>query len=544
MNLVLGLVCFVVAYGRGMDEIPAKIGAVMAGSPAYEAGMKAGDEIVAIDGRRDISFTNVTLTVRLSSAGQVVHFDVKRPGRKDPIGMDIEPRREGSAEVPGIGILNSTSLDLADPPYEPPAGVMPPPRDIDKVLKLDDRLIAVGPEGSEPTPVSEVEALHRIEAKSRDKPLVEVYQRREPAPKGGTSAVKEVKVTLPPNHFVDFGFRLTADPIAGVQKGSPAAEAGFRKGDRIVKVDGRDDFDPIRLPDYCYEHAGTPVTFDVERQAGKTVTLTVTPDDSPPWTETPLPNEPLDVPGLGLAYPVRPRISAIAADSPAAKAGLKVGDAISSITIPSLKIPKKSAEPITFDEKGHGWVSAFLRLQFEPRQAVELTVNNSKTSVTIQPEPDPTWYHPLRGTNFQALIRPLPPQGAMTALRRGFDDTVDNILIIYATFRSLAQQRVSPKLLGGPIEIARAAYHSAGNGLTTLIHFLGILSINLAVLNFLPIPPLDGGQMVFLLAEKVRGRPLPDSALIAGTYAGLLFVLGLMAFVIFQDVSRIVLRNF
>ena len=77
-----------------------------------------------------------------------------------------------------------------------------------------------------------------------------------------------------------------------------------------------------------------------------------------------------------------------------------------------------------------------------------------------------------------------------------------------------------------------------------LIHFLGILSINLAVLNFLPIPPLDGGQMVFLLAEKVRGRPLPDSALIAGTYAGLLFVLGLMAFVIFQDVSRIVLRNF
>ena len=76
--------------------------------------------------------------------------------------------------------------------------------------------------------------------------------------------------------------------------------------------------------------------------------------------------------------------------------------------------------------------------------------------------------------------------------------------------------------------------------MTELVHFLGILSINLAVLNFLPIPPLDGGQMVFLIAEKVRGRPLPDSALIVGTYLGLLLVLVLMAFVIFQDVSRLV----
>ena len=55
-----------------------------------------------------------------------------------------------------------------------------------------------------------------------------------------------------------------------------------------------------------------------------------------------------------------------------------------------------------------------------------------------------------------------------------------------------------------------------GLGLTYLIHFLGMLSINLAVLNFLPIPPLDGGQMVFLVAEKIRGRPLPDSALMRG----------------------------
>ena len=70
------------------------------------------------------------------------------------------------------------------------------------------------------------------------------------------------------------------------------------------------------------------------------------------------------------------------------------------------------------------------------------------------------------------------------------------------------------------------------------------LNVLLAVFNMVPIPPLDGGQMVFLIAEKVRGRPLPDSALIAGTYVGLILVLGLMAFVIFQDVSRLVTGSF
>ncbi len=106
-------------------------------------------------------------------------------------------------------------------------------------------------------------------------------------------------------------------------------------------------------------------------------------------------------------------------------------------------------------------------------------------------------------------------------------------------FRSLATGRVSLSSMGGVITISRVAFTTARMGLTYLIHFLGILSINLAVLNFLPIPPLDGGQMVFLIAEKVRGRPLPDSALVAGTYLGLFLVLGLMIFVTFQDIFRL-----
>jgi regulator of sigma E protease len=122
----------------------------------------------------------------------------------------------------------------------------------------------------------------------------------------------------------------------------------------------------------------------------------------------------------------------------------------------------------------------------------------------------------------------------------GFDDTIDTVLGIYATIRSFYQQRISLKHVGGPIQIAQVAFFAADSGLNDLIYFFGFLSINLAVLNFLPIPPLDGGQMVFLIAEKVRGRPLPESALVAGTYLGLFLVLGLMVFALYQDVFRLV----
>jgi regulator of sigma E protease len=554
MNLLLGLACFIYAHGRGMDEMPAKIGAVKAGAPAYEAGIRPGDEIVAINGRQSLNFDHLRLKVRLSSEGQKLHFLLKRPGPTELVPLDIEPRRGPDEDMPGIGVAPGLSLTLDAPPFEAPAGMTDPPK---TDLKRGDLLIEVGPDEKMLTPVQSAEELHRLLAKYQDKPLVEVFRRpeeKESRREFGGKLIQRQWVTLPPNHFVDFGFRLTIEPVSSFRAGSPAEKAGFRKGDRIVAVDGDNDFDPMRLPSLCYEKAGKEMTFEVERigsdKAPTIVTLKVTPDDTPPWTELAFPNEPLKVPGLGLAYPVRTRIVAIKESSPAAKVGLKVGDVISSLTPlppPSDKEnEKETAKPIEwkFDEKTPDWPRAFSVLQLLPRQGVELTVNNSKAPIPITPEPDPTWFHPLRGLKFRPEIIHLPPQSVGVALRRGWNDSIDNVLGIYAMLRSLVQQRVSTKALGGPPAIIQMAYVSAASSFTDLVYFLGILSINLAVLNFLPIPPLDGGQMVFLIAEKVRGRPLPDSAVIAGSWIGLLLVLCLMVFVIFQDVARMLSNSF
>jgi regulator of sigma E protease len=564
MNVLLGMGCFVFAYGRGMHDRPAKIGAVNAASPAYEAGLRTGDEILSVDGKENISYSGMTLKVRLSGKGQALQFEVKRPGQDRPIALDIVPRRDPGVDYPTIGVLPSISLDARL--IETPAGAVnpvEPPSDFTKAdRKSMDTLVAAGPPGQEPTPLADHQAYMALLCRFSDQPLVHLFEHR--TERDATSSTR-FELTLPPAHFVDFGFRLTGEPISGIQKGSPADKAGFRVNDRIVKVKGDSDFDPMRLPTICSENAGKAMSFEVERQSPQgtmSVLLTVTPDDSPIWMEPVFPTEALEVPGLGLCLPIRPCIQGVRDNSPAARAGLKPGDVISAIGLPARAKPDASREneldqgkskdasaksksseaeeTIKLDETSPSWVSLFQAIQFRPIGPVSFAVNNSSSPVWVVPEADSHWPLPDRGVRFRDLVIELPPLGVGAAMRRGIDDTIENIQSIYAMIRRLFQRQLGPKSMAGPVGIAGIAYDAASSGLTTLIYFLGFISINLAVINFLPIPPLDGGQMVFLAAEKIRGKPLPESAQVPAMYTGIVLILCLFLFVTYQDVFRII----
>jgi regulator of sigma E protease len=112
---------------------------------------------------------------------------------------------------------------------------------------------------------------------------------------------------------------------------------------------------------------------------------------------------------------------------------------------------------------------------------------------------------------------------------------------VLQTLRGYFTGRLSVmKNLGGPVTIARVAFRFAGFDFWEFVFFLGMISINLAVINFLPIPVLDGGHMVFLLYEKIRGKPASEHVRVGATYAGLLLIAGLMVFVFYLDISRLI----
>ncbi|HTK73957.1 MAG TPA: site-2 protease family protein, partial [Gemmataceae bacterium] len=110
---------------------------------------------------------------------------------------------------------------------------------------------------------------------------------------------------------------------------------------------------------------------------------------------------------------------------------------------------------------------------------------------------------------------------------------------IYQNLLAMAKGQISfPKNASGPLTIAVVSYDIAGESMDRLILFLGMISVNLAVINFLPIPVLDGGHMVFLIYERLRGRPMPEQLRFAATFLGLVLIGSLMLFVIYLDVKR------
>ncbi len=120
-------------------------------------------------------------------------------------------------------------------------------------------------------------------------------------------------------------------------------------------------------------------------------------------------------------------------------------------------------------------------------------------------------------------------------------------VIVWETLKFIKQLmfgQVSTKMIGGPLFIAQQSGKEARRGLSRLLFFMALLSVNLAVLNIQPIIPiLDGGQLLFLLIEKIRGVPLPMKARIAVQYAGILAVLSLTLFVTYNDIMRMLGRN-
>ncbi len=116
----------------------------------------------------------------------------------------------------------------------------------------------------------------------------------------------------------------------------------------------------------------------------------------------------------------------------------------------------------------------------------------------------------------------------------GGRETVDAVLHVYLFLQKLGSQ-ISIKVLGGPKTIAQAAGNAAYDSVSQLLIFLTLLSANLAVVNFLPIPLLDGGHMVFLILEGIMRRPVSERVQIAFHYAGFVFIISLMMFVLGLD---------
>ncbi|WPD21178.1 MAG: RIP metalloprotease RseP [Candidatus Electrothrix scaldis] len=132
----------------------------------------------------------------------------------------------------------------------------------------------------------------------------------------------------------------------------------------------------------------------------------------------------------------------------------------------------------------------------------------------------------------------------LEAIKYAFIQTWNLIVLTLLGLVKIIQRVVPASELGGPIRIAELAGQQWEAGLMQLVHFTGLLSINLGVLNLLPIPVLDGGHLVFLSVEAVRGKPLGEQAILMAQKIGITLLGALMIFVFYNDIARLVRQWF
>jgi regulator of sigma E protease len=253
-----------------------------------------------------------------------------------------------------------------------------------------------------------------------------------------------------------------------------------------------------------------------------------------------LPNSPLPLSGLGLAY----WVDAVAADVEAGKpaAGqFQAGDVVVAVRLKGLDGDGKVTAGEWRDIKPHQWAAVDAVFQSSPPFEIDLRVRRGDETrdVSLRGVEDAARGLPDRGFRFDYELRTQTAEGAADALRLGWFRTIRFVKTVYQNLYGMIAGRISPKTLSGPLTIATVSYRFAGEDFWQLLLFIGMISVNLAVVNFLPIPVLDGGHMVFLLYEKATGRPVPEKLFAALMWGGLVMILGLFVFVIYNDITRL-----
>jgi regulator of sigma E protease len=324
-------------------------------------------------------------------------------------------------------------------------------------------------------------------------------------------------------------------PVLGeVTPDSFAARAGLVAGDQIVGVAGRDtgtrEAVVLALLDRLME--GGTIELTVRSAEGSTRVAPLRIEGS----TLPLTEPGALLPGLGLEfwYPAVPaEVGNILQGSPAERAGLKTGDRIVAV----------DGEPVA------DFPSLVKLVQPQPGKTLEFTIERaggrSVVPVEVKAERDGDklvgriGVQPASPGTIPEDMKTRERYGPLGSVARAVDKTWEMSALTVRLLWNVGTGDVSVKNLSGPINIAEYAGFSARQGILAFLSFLAIVSVSLFVLNLLPIPILDGGQIVYQLAELVKGSPLSEQAQAVGQKVGIFLLLVLMSFAFYNDLSRL-----
>ncbi len=532
-NVISAIIIFMIVFLFGIQLPPAIVGSVMPDSPAARAGLKAGDEIIAIGGdTEDLDFSNIALAAALSGKDEKVPMTVRHEDGK------LEEMSLIAEQLPGepmraFGVEAAQTLTVARLSKSDTAMLL------DKTgLKPGDRIEAIDGKS-----ISSYWEMTRLIEESL-KPHVTLSVER-PVVKGKFEQIElQFPLNLAPGkgddveselaHIGSMIPRLRISAVAPrLNSAVDETKDNLMVGDIILAIGSVQNPTYKEMRDITTEYEDKELTIKVLRAEGDSNvrTVTVVPIRQPD-------NDRVII-GIGVAldaeHPIVAKTLATggreALEIPRGAAITAVdGVSVSSFYDVIRELRKYTGERVTID-----W-----RLDERMAGNVAIDISTSGPAINVGSE----FNEDFGIIPFERLQKTYKASGPVDAITMGYRKTVMFIAQTYVTLKRLFGGLVSPKNLTGPVGIIRLSYGIvAKQPLIYYVYFLGLINAVIAVFNFLPLPPLDGGLVVLLLVEKVKGAALSERVQAVVAYTGWTLIGTLILYVTYNDIASIV-RSF
>lgn len=550
MNLIFSVIFAMIAFRIGVNFEPTQVGATIPGSPAWQNSLE-GSTVVGIndlrtdDPDRYFTFNHLREVILMDSHDGPIRLDLLRPGDSVPVSETIEGVSnlmdiKGAREFKSLGIEPMLDNQLGDPAVIAGQAASR----AEPALKGNDRIVEIN--GMKITNGHEMRAALALVP---DKDASIVVERND------SGAQKKVDIVIPPNPQRGLGLVMQAGPVHSVRKGSPAEIAGLKAGDTIEQIDGQPVGNPftLQLRMLIAARENRKVSALVRRAGnegnGAADSNTESLEFSPILPASATGVDPrfgrITIESLGINLAVTNRVETV--EDPGSP--LKPGDEILSVQV---QLGESQRSDSRFSNLGNEidlskpevatWplVDNFVIQMIDPGTKVAVRFRRGEMIETAELEVREmaNAWRETRGIVPRQLQTIYQNDSTWAAFLNGLRQTRDDATRVLKFLKKLVRGDIAITSLGGPGTIVLVATSEASQGTSRLLLFLTLLGANLAIVNFLPIPVLDGGHMVFLLYEGIFRKPVGEKLQVALTYAGLAFLVLLMITVIGLDIWR------
>lgn len=542
MNFIISFLIFPIVYFWGVPATRPVVGYVVAGSPAWHARLAPGSVIHSINGTRISSFEQIPIEVAVSSSPLTVEYDEPIPGRPGSFVRRIEQLKTDynedrgipwlgiesaykfvSVERPGGAAIQGLEVRVKDASAAHDAGV----RSGDLLISADGRPVIPG---------------RRLDFLDRPFEPGSAFHFRFAAGPGSPSRTTEELARL------EAGVRVEPRPVAGSERillgvslescivrairDEPwIQKLGLRVGDAIERVN---EIEILTAADLERAFLGSPtVHITIRRGSGWVEASAAIPPEagespgefiavSTASVGTKTTNNSGEI-AEGFRVGVQPR-------SAAALAGLRPGDRILAVN----GAPFSEWEILTRAAAASSGKPVMLSVERRERKGPPAVV---KMEIAVVPAAVPVLDPGFAFVDDRALVKAQHPGEAFSL---GFAASTRFIKQIIVFLKKIALGEVAAnKNVAGPILLAATTYQFANEGFIQLLYFLAILSLNLALINLLPIPLLDGGNLFFVFIEAIKGSPVSARVIGSAQTIGIFLLIALMVWVTFHDVRRV-----